>query len=453
MGVSLAIFVTLLLLSAGLVAAAWLLTFRLTPEANRSQMVRWLSLWSAKALLLPLGIWVLMNIGVSWSLQPFMPQIQAAQNKGGSWMPEFLRVTAVGLFILSSYWAAATLGWVVADKARGLDEERRKDFKALCWTCLLGLGIPFLIVFAFGGLALLGFATAIILVPLAGYAPGLLQPKKLPPMYARAIARVKFGKYSEAEWEIIRELEKREDDFEGWMMLAELYANHFNDLGEAERTVLEICDQPKLTPSQLSIALQRLADWYLKLAQDPDAARRALQMICDRLKGTHLAHMAQLRMNQLPSTRQELRDQHSAKPIPLPALGERLDQPPPPPTIDRNQAAASANGLVARLNQDPNNVSAREQLARVFTEQLQRVDLGIEQATLLLNMPGQPNEKRAEWLALVAAWEIKYRQDLQAGRRLLTRLVEEFPGTPQALMARRRLHLLDAEARRKSPVS
>src|SRR5437899_3435494 len=114
------------------------------------------------------------------------------------------------------------------------------------------------------------------------------------------------------------------------MMLAELYANHFRDLTEAERTIIEICSQPKTTPSQLSVALHRLADWQLKLGQDPNAARRALQMVCDRLPGTHLAHMARLRMNQLPLTREDLREQQAAKPIPLPALGDKLDEPPAP---------------------------------------------------------------------------------------------------------------------------
>src|SRR5258708_20345946 len=109
----------------------------------------------------------------------------------------------------------------------------------------------------------------------------------MPPMYSRAIARIKFGKYSEAEIEIIHQLEKAEDDFDGWMMLAELYARNFNDLPEAEKTVLEVCDHRKTTPTQLSIALHRLADWHLNLAGDPETAHRALQVICDRLPGTH----------------------------------------------------------------------------------------------------------------------------------------------------------------------
>jgi hypothetical protein len=295
-----------------------------------------------------------------------------------------------------------------------------------------------------GGLPLLGLAGIAFLAPMAGYGRSVLRPKKAPPMYARAIARMKFGKYAEAEWEIIRELEKREDDFDGWMMMADLYANHFHDLGEAEQTILEICDQPRTSVSQLSVALHRLADWQLTIGNNPEAAQRALQMICDRLRGTHLAHMAQLRINQLPRTEAELREQKTASTIPLPALGDSFaTEPEFAPATNRDKAVALANGYVQDLKQNPNNVSAREKLARTFAEQLEQADRGIEQLALLLNMPDQSDSKRAEWLGLTAAWHIKYRRDNEAGRQLLGRLIREFPQTPQAFAARRRLQLLE----------
>ena len=121
----------------------------------------------------------------------------------------------------------------------------------------------------------------------------MLNPPKLPPVYARAIAKMKFGKYTEAEWEIIRQLETCENDFDGWMMLAGLYAEQFDDLPEAERTILELCDQPQINNSQIAVALHRLADWHLKLKDDPESARRVLNKICARMPGSHLAHMAQ----------------------------------------------------------------------------------------------------------------------------------------------------------------
>jgi hypothetical protein len=452
MSQAIAILFTLLVFGSGFVALACALSFRLTPTPQRPELRRWLVPWSVKGLLFPIVLWGMMNIGISWALGPFMPEVQAARNQGQGWVAEFLRFWGIGLFVVCSNWCAVTLGWLLARIEPPRTEAGRKDFRALWLTCLLGLAIPAGIVLAVGGWPMLGVAASIILTPVAGYAPGILQAPKTPPMYARAIARVKFGKYTEAEWEIIRQLEKCEDDFNGWMMLAELYALHFHDLDEAERTLLELCDQPRLTPSQLSVALHRLADWYLKLAQDPNAARRALQVICDRLKGTHLAHMAQLRIRQLPLSAEELREQQGAKPVPLPALGDSLDEAPPPPDSgpDRHKAAQDANACVARLKEDPDNVTVREKLARLFAEHLDRADLGIEQLMLLLDMPDQPEARKAEWLGLAAAWHIRYRRDLDTGRKLLERLIEGFPHTPQALAARRRVRLLEQKLKSKA---
>lgn len=436
----------LFLLSAAAVAAGWVLTYGLTPEARRSQLLRPLLLWSGKGLLLPLAIWALMNIGLSWNLQPFMPQIQAARNIGEPWVPVYLEIVGVGLFIISSFWTTATLAWALLEAAARAEGDTREHLKALCLTCFIAMVLPALLLVIFGGWSLLGLAGIILLTPMAGYGAGVLHAKQMPPMYARAVARLKFGKYPEAEREIIHQLEKREDDFDGWMMLADLYANQFNDLPEAEQSILEICDQPKTTASQLSVALHRLADWHLQRAGDPAAARHALQMICDRLPGTHLARMAQLRISQLPATAAELRRQKSATTIPLPALGDSIDRAPAPPesAMERHKAAEAANACVEILEQAPDNVSARERLARLFAEHLDQPDQGIEQVTLLLDMPDQPDARRAEWLGLIAAWHIRYRQDADAGREVLQRVINEFPQSPQALSARRRLQLLDA---------
>jgi hypothetical protein len=362
-------------------------------------------------------------------------------------VPEYFRFLGRGIFIISSYWAAVTLAWIIFQAGARLEEEQaRADFKALCITCAIAMLLPGVGVFYLGGLALVGLAVLGITVPIAAYAPNIAQTRQLPPMYGRAIAKLKFGKYGEAELEIINELERCEDDFQGWMMLAELYAEHFNDLPEAEQTILDICDQPRTTPSQISIALHRLADWYLKLGSDPDAARRALLMICDRLKGSHLARMAQLRINQLPRTARELQEQQSAAPIRLPALNDDLDEPPPEAPVSVARAREMADECVQRLNADPNNIPAREKLARIFTEMMGRADAGIEQITLLLNMPDQTELKRAEWLGTIAAWHIRYRSDPDTGRSVLERIIQEYPETPQALVARRRLRLMGTSA-------
>ena len=440
-----AIFFFCWLVRMAFIAAGWLMAHRLAPASRRVQHTRWLVGWSIKGLAVPFLLWAIMNFGISWSLPPFMPQVQAAQNSGSGWFLDFLAVLAAGLFLISSYWAAATLSWALFQSYRWLGRESQADYKSLCRTWLIGMCIPAILLAVLGGWWTLGLAAFIVVAPISGSAPRLLAPMKMPPMYARAIARIKFGKYNEAEMAIIQELEKREDDFQGWMMLAELYATHFNDLREAEQTVLEICDHPKTTPSQLSLALNRLADWHLKIASDPDAARRTLQMLADRLRGTHLARMAQLRMNQLPATAEALREERIAKPIPLPALGDHFDEAPPQPEspADRAKATEAAAACVEKLKQDPNNIAAREKLARLLAEHLHQAAQGIDQLMLLLDLPGQDEARRAEWWGLVAAWQLKYRQDVAAGRKALEHIIREFPQSPQALSAKRRLQLMD----------
>src|SRR5262249_34976845 len=106
---------------------------------------------------------------------------------------------------------------------------------------------------------------------------------------------------------------------------------------------------------------------------------------------------------------------------------------------DPEEAAGLANEQVAVLQGDPNDVGAREKLARLLAEQLRQPDQAIEQLALLLNLPDQPDMKRAEWLALTATWHLHYRRDEHTGRRALERLIQEFPESPLAFAARRRL--------------
>jgi len=185
------------------------------------------------------------------------------------------------------------------------------------------------------------------------------------------------------------------------------------------------------------------------LAGDPDAARRDLQMICDRLPGTHLAHMAQLRINQLPETPEQFRELRNPKPIPLPESGNCMDAviAGRRSELDKEQALELANACVEKLTLDPNNVPEREKLARLLAERLHQAEQGLEQLTLLLNLPDQPDAKRAEWLTLAAIWQINYRQDLETGRNLLERVIREFPQSADALAARRKIQTLDVEYR------
>ena len=80
-----AIFISLSLLSAAFVISTWLMVVRLTPEYRQRDGLHWLITWSIKGLALPVALWAVLNVGLSWSLQPFMPEVQFAQNSGGKW--------------------------------------------------------------------------------------------------------------------------------------------------------------------------------------------------------------------------------------------------------------------------------------------------------------------------------------------------------------------------------
>jgi hypothetical protein len=271
----------------------------------------------------------------------------------------------------------------------------------------------------------------------------LKDEKPLTPSYARAQAKITFGKYEEAEMEVIHELEQCEEDFDGWMMLAELYATHFNDVAAADQTVRDLCDQPSITPVQLGIALNRLADWHLKLAHDPVAAREVLERLCARLAGTHMEKMARQRISRLPSTREALLESERGKPLHLPHVSDGLDAPTAP-KLPREQALREADECVATLTKNPDDVPAREKFARLLGDSLEEKKTAISQLELLIALPGQSPKKRAEWLLAIAGWHAAENSD--TARLVFEEIIRDFPNTLHAFAAQRRLNLINLQS-------
>ena len=416
-------------------------------DSDEPGVERQFLVWTCKGLAVPLVFWIVINAGLMPGMPILLPQIALAKSRGGDWVRLLARSCAPVLLITGSYWAAITIGWLqvlVACRA-----EQRGELKAhfVFWSVLL-LPVAGLVSYLLGPGAI-GLALLVWLLPILHFTLPLAQQKKSPPSYSRAIARIKFGKYKDAEREVLNQLENCAEDFDGWLMLAELYANQFNDLPEADRTIRELCAQPNISAFQISLALHRLADWHLKLAADPAGARSALEEISRRLPDTHFARMARLRIHQLPASREELLEQRKPKTIRLPALRDDLIETQPAPIAETNllEARARADQCVERLKQNPNDVAARERFAILLAEQLGKADLAIEQLDLLLAMPDQPEPKSAEWLALTAAWQMRYRQNPGAARIRLQRLIQLHPQTPQAFAAQRQLGLMDIEER------
>jgi hypothetical protein len=414
------------------------------PKTQGEKLRRWLRFWALKGVAAPFLVWLFFNLGVSDRVPPLMAQVQLAA-RGWATVYTVGNVAAFGLFIIISYWTALTLGWLWWEMAQQVQDWTNFTPGAFGWSVLF---LPFsaLLVWVFGWGAA-GIAGIVWLFPLVYHAVPYAFQARRAPTYIRAIVKMNADKFRDAEAAVIEQLEKEADDFNGWMMLAVLYAEHFGDLAGAERILRDTCAQPGTTASEACVAWQRLADWHLQLADNPAAARQALEEICRRVPGTHMEKMARQRIGQLPASKQDLVESRTPRRIPLPALGRNLDPAAGmgPPQSEREQSAERANDCVRRLQQNPDNMPVREELARILAERLGKVTSAIEQLELLLGMPEATPEKAADWLSLIGAWQIKYLNDAQAGRATLERLIRGHPQSSQAFAARGRLNLMDLE--------
>jgi hypothetical protein len=425
------------------------------PKVNRAFLI-----WAAKGLLVPLLLWIFFNSGMV--LESLFPRVA-----GGA---IFLPATAAFLFYAGTWWVVVSLAWIAARVC--LRTEKRMEFFSVAAVWLLfATPIAFFIVLLLNGGGI-GLACAFCF---GAVVHGTLRitpfemTKKMPPTYSRALARMAFDKFNEAEMEIIHQLEKAESDFDGWMLLAELYAVHFHDLKTAEHTICELCDDPNTNPAQVAISLNRLADWHLKLDNNPANARWALDKLCERLPNTHMAKMAEARVRNLPATREEyLKQQARGHTVRLLSRDElqpltadeshgdeqwlrapeghlvRITERRATPTT-REAAAQQANECVEQLKTNPDDFEARERFALILAESLGQSDAAIEQLNLLLAVPDQADAQRAKWLSMQAEWHLKHRNSADAARETLQRLIRECPQTREAFDAQRRIYLMQVD--------
>jgi tetratricopeptide (TPR) repeat protein len=275
------------------------------------------------------------------------------------------------------------------------------------------------------------------------------EPPPPQPYYSIAETRVKQGKYREAVYEIQQELEKFPTDVTGHMKLAEIQARYLNDLPGAQLTIERLCNQPGHLPPHLAHALNSLADWHLKV-QDPDSARQALERIIALLPETEQSNLAAQRIAHLAS-KSTLLSAYEHRPIPLrhgiEDLGLRT-QPssitPAGPTDEE-----TAQQLVRHLQEHPLDNSAREQLARLYLDHYQRLDLAIGQLEELITAPNQSGRDVARWLNLEADWQLERGGDYDAVLGTLQRIVDRFQGMAAAELALQRIEHLRLELKGK----
>jgi hypothetical protein len=339
--------------------------------------------WCGKGVVVPLALWLFMNMGLAAWLPPFLPEVDVAKNAGGFWPWAVLLNCSPAMSVIVSYWAALSLILMALTIRSRTEDPAGFNVTLILWGCfLLPVGALALWLAGWAGA---GFALVVWLAPVVHGTLSNMVVAPRAPSYSQAIAKIKFGKYSEAELEVIKELEQCENDFNGWMMLAELYAVHFHDFKQAEQTVIDLCEQPDITPSNACVALHRLADWHLQLRNDPVGARRCMEAIRRRYPGSHLDRMARLRLKRIPHTAEEWVEEQRNKPLHLPALHDGLEDPETAEPVDADQLRQSAEVLSQKLARDPNDVRAREAFARALAK-LGKWDAATEQVDLLLEM-------------------------------------------------------------------
>jgi hypothetical protein len=406
---------------------------------------RELASWAFRGFATPilfLVIWnLLVQAGVLQRVVPLMPG--AVINTRQYVTPGPALATAVGitLLLVSSFWSAFALAQLVPRLP--LQDLLGPARKAWIATYALLVVPPAGLLLWWVGPGAVGFSTVLFLLPLLHV---LGRPKPKPFLsYAKAVGRMKLGKYADAESAVIEELEKCADDVEGWMMLATLYAENFRDLESAEATLRELIEQPNLTPFQISQALNRLADWQLKLGENPPAARQALRELIARCEGTPFARNAEHRLAQLPLDREELAAQRTPKKLRLPSLSEAGAEARPAELSSdrREEARREFDRLHIRLGLQPTNLDLLERAAILQAEELGDTTAAIKGIEALLARPDRPADRVPRWLSHLATWQLKFRNNEPAARKLLEQLVREYPQTPEAFGASSQLWTLE----------
>jgi tetratricopeptide (TPR) repeat protein len=282
--------------------------------------------------------------------------------------------------------------------------------------------------------------------PLASAIDGGNEPPEPKPFYSIALTKRKLNKPLEAMVEVRQQLAKFPNDFEGVLLLAGIQAEDLKDLPGAEITLDNFCDAPGAPPKQVAIAMNHLADWHLKLAQNAETARAALEKIIARFPDTELALQAAQRIARLGGTGKTFLAAHGGQPMAVPEgvknIGLLESSEFLRPKANPDELAAV---YVKHLDQYPLDTEVREKLAILYADHYRRLDLATSELKQLIEYPNQPARSVAHWLNLLADLQIRHGAGYDTVRETLEKVVEQFSGSAAAEQARTRLGRLKQE--------
>jgi tetratricopeptide (TPR) repeat protein len=375
----------------------------------------------------------------------------------------------VALDVVALVVALGMLGWFLYWCLKRTEDPARLIFN---WV-LTALVVGFLIKVV-GPMATQGGAPTILFLPLAGagaviliilwrhHLAGLIAKPfsdlydggntqaDARPAYSVAQSLQKKGKYQEAVLEIHRQLERFPTDVQGQMLLAQIHAEDLKDMPAAELTLRRFCEQPGHAPQNVAFALYSLADWYLKIAQDPEAAQRALEQLIEMFPGSEFAVGAAHRIAHMAST-ERLLSPHERKTFVVAegpqniglTRGREIAQQSEP---DPEQLATEC---VKHLEQYPLDNEVREQLAVIYADHYGRLDMAIAELEQMIEQPNQPGKLVVHWLNVLADLQVRGGAGFEDVQQTLQRIIDRDPAAAAAEVARNRLGLLKLELKAK----
>ena len=291
--------------------------------------------------------------------------------------------------------------------------------------------------------------------PLTNMFDGGSEPPEPKPYYSIAITKQKRGHPLEAIVVIREQLAKFPNDFEGVLLLAHIQAEDMNDLPGAEITLNNFCASSGAQPRQVAAAWTRLADWHLKIGVDVDSARAALEKIIARFPDTELSLHAEQRIAHLGGAEKILLGQHDRQQMVLPEGVKNiglLDSTEflQPTEIEPGKLAAAH---VKHLEAHPHDSEVREKLAMIYARDFKRLDLATLELNQLINESRHSSKQIANWLNLLANFQIELGADVATVRATLEQIVERFPNLSVAEIAQRRLAHVQSELNGKKETS
>lgn len=278
------------------------------------------------------------------------------------------------------------------------------------------------------------------------YDGGNVEPEKKP-FYSIAKTKRKRGQYAEAIEEARKQLAKFPDDFEGVMLVASVQAEDLKDLAAAENTLNQFCANPDAPDHHVGVAFTTMADWYLKIGVDVDAARVSLEKILSRFPGTEMSLHAEQRLAHLGETEKILLGAQNRMRVVLPVgpknlgLMKSMDHIKPKEIEPGRLAAAHVQHLAAH----PKDAEVREKLATIYARDFKRLDLATMELEQIINEPRHTPKQVAGWLNLLANFQIELGADVETVRSTLQTILDRYPDLPIAEITQRRLVRLNNE--------